>query len=494
MRARWTWWTLVLATPLGAAEPERSAVVAVGQCSVAGSAISARTFRAALTQRLGASVQTEVETAAPFGGVAQRTLPELNAALTSARGDFYADKSESALATVKQALQDVVRLIPSDARWTAERDMLTFESQVELKTDRAAAEATLGQVFRLDPGYKPDTSVYPPSFQRFVEEVRKAEKKAGTNRLDIAVSPPGKVVYVGGRPAGFAPISLHLPPGEYRVEVDWGYRGLARTVTVAVPPMLSKPVELAASVEGAVAPDGGPCVEPRGDVSGALAKLLPLLSVKKVYGVRTATGGTDTYALVTEVAGNEQRTVRVKLPAGAPEGEALGLIASFFQNGKANPLVEVLPKGAPDVPPVVVAAPIVVGGPKGAPAAAVTQTTTSGSGLRTAGWILGGVGVAGIAVGLIEYLSANSQKSDLSSQQVNGAFPAGYQSTFQSTNDSIKSKQTIAAIAGGVGAAALVTGVVLIIVGGNQTSSSVSVAVSPTASPGGGGAVVAGSF
>jgi hypothetical protein len=492
MRARWTWWTLVLAVPVGAAESERSAVVAVGQCSVAGSAISARTFRAALAQRLGASVQTEMETAAPFGGLAQRTLPELNAALSAARNDFYADKSESALTTVKQALQDVVRLMPSDARWVAERDMLTFESQVELKTDRAAAEATLMRVLRVDSNFKPDTSVYPPSFQRFVEDVRKTAKKVGTNRLDISVSPPGKPVFVGGKPAGVAPLSLRLPPGDYRVEVDWGYRGLTRMVTVQAPPVLPKPVELAASVEGAIAPDGGPCVEPRGDVPGALARLLPTLGVGEVFGVRTVTAGADRYALVTEVEalGSQQRTVRVKLPPGAPESDALGMMAVFFHTGRASPLVETLPKGAPDVPVSAAEAGAVVA--TTGPTTTVTKTTSSGTGLRTAGWVLGGVGVAGVAVGLIEFLSANSQKNDLTNQQVNGAFPAGYQSTFQSTNDSIKSKQTIALIAGGVGAAALVTGVVLIIVGGNQNASAVT--VSPSVIPGGGGAMVAGSF
>jgi PEGA domain len=493
MRARWTWWTLILAAPVGAAEPERSAVVAVGQCSVAGSAISARTFRAALTQRLGPSVQTEMETAAPFGGLAQKTLPELNVALSSARSDFYADKSESALATVKQALEDVVRLAPSETRWVAERDMLTFKSQVELRTDHAAAQVTLSRVFRVDPAYKPDTSIYPPSYQRFAEDVRKAMKKLGSNRLDISVSPPGKAVFVGGKPAGAAPLTLHLPPGEYRVEVDWGYRGLVPVVTVPPAPVLPKPVELAASVEGALAPDGGPCVQPREDAATALARLLPTLGVGKIYGVRTGTSGADTYAVVTEVGGlgSEQRTVRVKLPPGAPEGEALGMIAGFFHTGRSTPLVETVPKGAPDVPPVLVAAPPPPAGTT-APVASVTKATSSGSGLRTAGWVLGGIGVAGVAVGVIEFLSANSQKNDLTSQQTNGAFPAGYQSTFQSTNDSIKSKQTIAVIAGGVGAAALVTGVILIIVGGNQSSSSVS--VSPSVIPGGGGALVAGSF
>ncbi len=493
MRGRWTLWTLVLAAPLCAAEPERSAVVAVGQCAVAGSAISARSFRAALAQRLGASVQTEVETAAPLGGVAQRTLPELMVALSAARADFYAEKSEAALGAIKKALRDVILLMPSEARWSAERDMLVFEALVELKTDRSAAEATLGRVFRVDPNFKPDTSTYPPSFQRFAEDVRRAVKKLTTNRLDISVSPPGKAVFVGGKPMGVAPLSLRLPPGEYRVEADWGYRGLSRVVSVQAPPMLPKPLELAGAVEGAVAPDGGPCVEPRGDVSGALGRLLPLLNVSKVFGVRTVAAGGVQYALVTEVGafGSEQQTVRVKMQPGAPEGEALGLIAEYFRTGRSSPHVELLAKGAPDVE-VAAPAPPPVAPSTIAPVGTFTRSTSAGSGLRTTGWVLGGIGVVGVAVGLVEFLGANSSKSDLTSQQVNGVFPPGFQSQFQSANDSIKSKQTIALIAGGVGAAALVTGVVFIIVGGNQSSSSVS--VSPTFVPGGGGAVLAGSF
>jgi hypothetical protein len=493
MRGRWTWWTLALAAPLSAAEPERSAVVAVGQCNVAGSAISARTFRAALSQP-GSSVQTETETAAPLGGLAQRTLPELNAALSSARSDFYADRVQPALATLKQALQDVQLLMPSEVRWATERDMLTFQAQIQLKTDHAAAEASLSQVMRVDANFKPDTSVYPPSFQRFADDVRKAVKKLPTNRLDISVSPPGKPVFIGGKPAGVAPLSLRLPVGDYRVEVDWGYRGQSRMANVGAPPMLPKTVEMAQAVEGAVAPDAGPCVQPRGGVGEALTRLLPVLGVSKVYGVRSVTSGTDQYVIVTEVSAKAQRTVRVKLPPGAPEGEALGMIAVFFHTGHSAPLLEILAEGAPDVPPVVVATPVptTVVGAGAAPAGTVTQAAPRGSGLRTAGWVLGGVGVAGIAVGLVEFLSASSQKSDLTNSQVNGAFPAGTQSSFSSTNDSIKSKQTIAVIAGGVGAAALVTGVVFIIVGGNQSSSGVSVA--PTVVPGGGGAVLAGSF
>lgn len=492
MRGRWTWsWAVLtlLSPPAFAQAVPQSAVVAVGQCSVAGSAIAARSFRTALTPGAGASVQPEVQTAAPLGGLAERTLQELLTALNSARNDFYTEKTEVALSRVKEVLDDVVRLPPSTTRWAVERDALTFEAQIELKTDRAAAEATLGRVFRVDPDYKPDTSVYPPSFQRFAEEVRKAVKKVPTNRLDIAVSPPGKPVFVGGKPVGDAPISLRLPRGDYRVEVDWGYRGAPRTITVPAPPELAKPVELSLAVEGAVAPDGGPCVEPVPDMSAALARLLPLLKVSKVYGVRTLSWGGDRYASVTEVSGqgNELRTVREKLQPGAPESTALANMAAYFQNGQVNPLVEVLPKGTTDVPPPVAAIP---GTAKTPPAAPKGQPPNPG--LQIAGWVVGGLGVLSVGVGVAAFISANDAKNSLSAKQVNGAFPGGYGAQFQSANNTIKSRQTLAVITGTLGVAAIATGVVLVVLGAGHPAPSVS--VSPTFTPGGGGALLAGSF
>ncbi len=493
MRGCWTWrWAALAlglaARPVVAQNVPQSAVVAVGQCSVAGSAIAARSFRSALTQKLGAAVQPEVQTAAPLGGLAERTLPELQAALTAARNDFYSEKTDVALSSVKGALDDVVRLIPSDARWAVERDMLTFEAQVELKSDRAAAEATLSSVFRVEPDYKPDTSVYPPSFQRFAEDVRKAAKKLPTNRLDIAVSPPGKPVFVGGKRSGDAPISLRVPSGEYRVEVDWGYRGVSRNVTILAPPAPPQSVEFAAAVEGAFAPDGGPCVEPLPDMSTALGHLLPLLNVSKVYAVRTLTWGGNRYASVTEVsdAGKQLHTVRVKLQPGAPQSESLGLLATYFETGRATPQMEVLPTGMTDVPPPVVVAP---GAPKTVPPPTGTKANP---GLQIGGWVSIGVGVLGLGVGVAAFISANNAKNSLSAKQVNGAFPPNYQSQFQSANSTIQSRQTLAVVSGSIGVAALVTGVVLLVVGGPHGAPGVS--VGPSLIPGGGGALIAGSF
>ena len=519
MRGSTGLWVLLLAGGPAAAQ-DRSAVVAVGQCTVAGSAIAARSFRSALTQRFGPAVQTEAETAAPLGGLAERTLPELNGALGSARSDFYSDKPDAALATLNRALDDITRLAPSDARWSTEKDMLTFLAQMQLKTDKSAAEASLTRVLRVEPDFKPDTSVYPPSFQRFVSDVRKAVKKLPTNRLDVTVSPAGKPVYVGGKRMGGAPLSLRVPAGDYRVEVDWGYRGLARKVTVPAPPATPRPVELAQSTDGAVLPDAGPCVEQGAEVNATLTGLLAVFGVARVYGVRGDTVGGSQYLVVTEVSngGKDQRTVRVKLQPGAPEGDALGLMAGYFSTGRAGPQVEVVPAGgaaaaagagvAAGAGAAAVAAPSVTGPgpgaptppaaagakPGAAPAASVSKTQgDGGAGLRTAGWIFTGVGIAGMAVGVVEWLGANSDKNSLSNQQVNGAFPAGYQSQFSSQNDSIKSKQTIAVVAGGIGAAALVTGVVMLFVAGGQSSGG-SASVTPAVMPGGGGAMIAGTF
>ena len=265
-----------LAGAVQAAPVDSAAVVAVGQCDAA-AGIAARSFRSALTQRMRTGVQSEVDTARPFGGLSDRTVPQINSALSSARSDFYSDKPDDAARTLQAALDDSTRIAPSDARWAAEREALTLLAQMQLKSNQASAEAALMRIFRVEPEYRPDSSLFPPSFQRFADTVRKAAKKRTTVRFEVTTSPVGKPVYVGGRRVGVGPVTLRVPAGEYRVEVDWGHRGQARLVTVP-----SAPVELSASVEGAVSPDGGPCIAASGDVAGPLARIAPLVNASRI--------------------------------------------------------------------------------------------------------------------------------------------------------------------------------------------------------------------
>ncbi len=341
---------LLASTGALAADGERTTVVAVGKCDES-SAIAARSFRSALAAKPGAKVASEAETAQPFGGTTERTLPAVTSAIASARSDFYGGQTAQARGTLQGALDDVTRLPPSTARWAAERDGLTLLAQILQKTDPKGAEAALNRVFRVEPDYQPDTSNYPPSFQKYVNGIRKTAKKKATSRLDITTSPSGKAVYVGGRKVGVGPVSVRVPPGEYRVEAEWDHRGAVRTITVP-----SAPVELSAAVEGAVYPDGGPCVEASEPVA-ALARAARLTGGGRIVGVHPESAGEDSFVVVTSAnaQGQDVREARVKVQPGAPTTEALGLLADWaVAGGEAAPPVEVT--RGPGAKPLAVAA------------------------------------------------------------------------------------------------------------------------------------------
>jgi len=362
---------LLASTGAVAADPGRTSVIAVGKCDEA-SAIAARSFRSALTAKPGTQVATEAETAQPFGSTTERTLSAVTSAVASARSDFYGGQAAQARTTLQGALEDVARLPPSDARWAAERDALTLLAQVQQKTDPKAAEAALNRVFRIEPDYQPDTSNYPPSFQKWVNGIRKAAKKKSTSRLDITTSPAGKAVYVGGRKVGVGPVSVRVPPGEYRVEADWGHRGAVRTITVP-----STPVELSAAVEGAVFPDGGPCVE-ASEPLAALARAARLTGGGRIVGVHSESAADDSFVVVTSAnaQGQDVREARVKVQPGAPTTEALVLLADWAAvGGEAAPPVEVT--RGPGAKPLPVAPVMAAGAAAGAGAAAAGTPAAS---------------------------------------------------------------------------------------------------------------------
>ena len=367
---------LLAGTGALAADADRTSVIAVGKCDEA-SAIAARSFRSALASKPGTKVGSEAETAQPFGGTTERTLPAVTGAIASARSDFYGGQASQAKATLQGALEDVTRLPPSDARWAAERDGLTLLAQILQKSEPKGAEAALNRVFRVEPDYQPDTSNYPPSFQKYVNGIRKAAKKKSTSRLDITTSPAGKAVYVGGRKVGSGPVSVRVPPGEYRVEADWGHRGAVRTITVP-----SGPVELSAAVEGAVFPDGGPCVEASEPV-GALARAARLTGGGRIIGVHPESAGEDSFVVLTSAnaQGQDVREARVKVQPGAPTSEALGLLADWAAvGGEAAPPVEVT--RGPGAKPLPVAPAVAAGAAAGAaaagtPAASAAPTPTA---------------------------------------------------------------------------------------------------------------------
>jgi hypothetical protein len=361
--------SLLLAGAAGAAD---SAVVAVGKCDES-AGITARSFRTALSQKPGTSVQSEAETAQPFGGITDKTLASVNTAIGSARSDFYSDRPAEAKKTLQGALDDVTRVAPSEARWSSERDALTLMALIQQKTDKAAAEAALHRILRVEPDYKPDTGLYPPSFQKWFAGVKKAAKKKATVRFEVTTAPAGKTVYVGGRPMGKGPVVLRVPAGDYRVEADWGHRGVVRNVTVPSPP-----IELSAAVDGAVHPEGGPCVEAT-DAVPALARVAKATGVARVYGVHSEGADPDAYMVVTSVdpTASDVREARMKVASGSPSTEALAALADTASGGTVASSVEI------------------TRGPGSKPVAAATVTGAAAGGAE--GAAAAGAGAAGAA-------------------------------------------------------------------------------------------------
>ncbi len=350
---RWARSTLALSTctlvsavfsaPTGNKTP-RFAVVAVGKCTAPSTAISARALRALLQPKLGPSLQSEADTARPLGGLAERTLEEVERGVAAARKDFYSHQGDATVAHLKTLAIDVTRVTPSEGRWRVERDLLTLLAQAELAADATAAEATMVTVLRVQPSYQPDTGLYPPSFRKFVDGLRAKQSAVPANRLDVAVAPAGRPVYVGGFPAGPAPLSHHFPAGDYRIEADYGHRSLVRTVHIPEPPAVVAPVELAASVDGSLFADSGPCIETGSDRSGNLARFLALTGVSRLLTIRDEVSASQRWVFVEEVdsTGNTLREARSKVQQGAPETDALAALADWAATGNTASTVEVL--------------------------------------------------------------------------------------------------------------------------------------------------------
>lgn len=166
-----------------------------------------------------------------------------------------------------------------------------------------------------------------------------------------------------------------------------------------------------------------------------------------------------TYNVTTEAPGHEERRYQVKLIEGAHETLAVEV---------GKPVTLLLP-------------------PSG--------TAPRSSSVTTAGWALGGVGLAGLGVGAVAGILAIGKKSDAAAQCPNPAScgSAGLESA--AAGRALAGVSTAGFVLGGLGVAA---GVTLIVVGRPRAASApqqaVSARVSPWALPGGAGIGAAGSF
>jgi len=121
---------------------------------------------------------------------------------------------------------------------------------------------------------------------------------------------------------------------------------------------------------------------------------------------------------------------------------------------------------------------------------------TNGSSQQAMGWILGSIGLAGVAIGTIVLVSAVSSRGDATNDARNALSmndTAAYADA-TSRHDSAQTHMVTGGIIGGVGGAIMLTGIVLIATAPSSTVSATGLRLSPWSSAHAGGATLAGAW
>jgi hypothetical protein len=284
----------------GDASVRRTALVGVDGCEAPLARSRVTLLREQLAPRMRGGLLSEADTAGRLGGLPARNLPDLRRALDGARDAFYGGRAQKAVQELDRVQDEALRLFPSDERWALLRDALATRALVTMKSEPQATDRTLRRLLTLDPGFEPDPGDYPPSYRKAVEQARAAVKAAGVNRLDVKVEPPGTPVFVSGHPAGKAPVSVQMPPGDYLVEAAFSRRGVGRVVTVPRAGDPPNAVTLSSGLEGAVAPGAGPCIAVKGGRPELLGRVFDLLGAERLLLLRSEQTTSGPYLILTE--------------------------------------------------------------------------------------------------------------------------------------------------------------------------------------------------
>ncbi|HEV8549269.1 MAG TPA: hypothetical protein VGQ57_09575 [Polyangiaceae bacterium] len=171
-----------------------------------------------------------------------------------------------------------------------------------------------------------------------------------------------------------------------------------------------------------------------------------------------------TYAIVTRAPGASERSTSVTLALGEAKRLELETGAAPVN---ANAAPEPLPPAPSSVVPV---------------ATKVPAATPSGSGRRTAAYVAGGVGIAGVALGTVTGILVLGKKQTVSNNCVgHDCNDTGY-----SAAQSGKTLGLVSTIGFGVGIAGLATGVVLLLTGSDTERQQSALAWQPLLTAGGG--------
>lgn len=359
-------------------------------------AVLAGALRPALAERT-AGVLTAAELRDRMTGSAgAEPLETLDADYQAALAQHGGGDFEGSIRALRGLLARLERSPGGDAihvRWT--QVMLRLARSEQAVGRRSEAQVLLEKLLRVEPEALVDPRLYPPGFQRLVEDVRAEVKALATRRLTVDAR-PGARIYLERRAVGQAPMALELPPGRYRLSAALGAVRSREVVVDLSAEDLVIQVDLA--LAEVFRPEAGPGLAiPGGQGTGRLLAAAAWLGLDLLVAMRTGAedGRPFLAAALHDVRrGTTVREARVWLEDGALTPALAQALAAHLLTGEESPLVE----GGPILEP-----PFRLGGAEPRDPLAAAPST---QGSRAVGWTAIGSGVAaavlaGIAVAQI---------------------------------------------------------------------------------------------
>ncbi|MDC0712395.1 PEGA domain-containing protein [Stigmatella sp. ncwal1] len=338
----------------------RRLVVASGECKDAELNTQARAVHDALASRPGQEVLSPAAFREHFFPPPAQSVEELQVQLETAQSQFYEARHAQAEQVIGKALQEIFRLPVGSTRWQLHAHALLLQALNARATGKVKdSDAAFRSILRLEPQYKLDAGLYPPSLQQAFEKVRTELARAKKVKLSVKSTLPASEVYLDGHKAGQTPLTLELLPGSYELTVvKDGAVSFPRPLPVEGP---DTPVFVDLAYEGAVSGSPFPCLAAphrsgERTVSHAL-RLGGTLGVEEVIVVRlersSSKGPQWLAATVLHVEGGQKlREGGFKIQDPEALAESLSALIDFVTTGKAPPpLVVPGPQGtAPWVP------------------------------------------------------------------------------------------------------------------------------------------------
>lgn len=447
---------LAVALALAAPPPARAAgaaadtiaVVAISDPPGPGPELAdaTRALRNALAERT-AGVLAADEVRQRMSSQASGASPsELDRAYAGAVTAYQAGDYEGAARTLRAVIEDLERLPESAdtfSQW--ERAMLRLARAEGSLGRKGEAREVLERLLRADPTAKADPELYPPSFGRQLDELRTALRAAPKRKLAVSAGGRPARIFVEGRDAGAAPLTVSLPPGRYRVSAAIGdVRVSAGTVDVT---QEDQTVAIDFALAEAYRPDAGPGLamsgaqRPKAVVTAGAAMRVDRVLVASVLSdgdVRYLVG-----SLYDVRRGTMQREGRVRLTGWTPPPAGLTALASFIVSGEPSSLVITKPDLSVAPPKSTI--------PTRGPGAPQDRSTVMGWSAIAAGALTVGLGAFAVYEGVSSSSSYDDARAMLGPD---GRLPVG--ADIQRYNDLVSAGDSSrsAALATGAGAAA----------------------------------------